>query len=164
MNDSGAHMPFRRLRTIVLTALGSCLAASALLVTAGLAAGNPDAPDLTGYFPPGNGLTVNAFVDAKTAPGKTLYRFDTVIQNSPSAGVLDLYKPAGTLAASQTIWPGGEPPSAPIGKNDVPPGARCATSAPTSPTRAPPATTTGTSRTRPSTSSATPAAASSPPA
>ncbi len=122
MKDSGAEMPPRRLRTLVLSALGACLAASALLVTGGLAAGNPDAPDLTGYFPSGNGLTVNAFVDAKTAPGKTLYRFDTVILNSSSAGVLDLYKPAGTLAASQKIWPGGRPPSAPIGRNDVPPG------------------------------------------
>jgi hypothetical protein len=115
-------MPFRRLRTIVLAALGSCLAASALLVTAGVGAGNPDAPDLTGYFPPGNGLTVNAFVDAKTAPGKTLYRFDTVIQNAPNAGVLDLYKAAGSRAASQKVWSGGTPPSAPIGRDDIPPG------------------------------------------
>lgn len=103
--------------------LGASILGCALLVTAGLAAPTTSAPDLTGYFPPGNGLTVNAFVDAASAPGKTLYRFDTVIQNSPTAGILDLYKANGSNTAFQAVWASGLPPAGPIGKGDVPTGA-----------------------------------------
>ena len=67
-----------RLRTCVLGTLAAAIAASLAVVAVGLAAQSTDAPDLTGYFPPGNGLTVNAFVDTYTAPGKVLYRFDSV--------------------------------------------------------------------------------------
>ncbi len=112
----------RSLRARILGALGASLLGCALLVGAGLAAPTTSDPDLSGYFPPGNGLTVNAFVDAASQPGKTLYRFDTVILNSATAGVLDLYKPSGSNTAFQSIWATGLPPTTPIGKGDVPTG------------------------------------------
>jgi hypothetical protein len=112
----------RRLRACVLGALAMAIAASLALVAVGLGAQSTDTPDLTGYFPPGNGLTVNAFVDTYTAPGKVLYRFDSVILNAPTAGALDLYKPAGSTTADQVIWAGGLPPTTPVGQSDVPTG------------------------------------------
>ena len=116
----GADRSFRR---CMLSALALAVLGCALIVGAGLAAPTTSAPDLTGYFPPGNGLTVNAFVDAKSSPGKTLYRFDTVIQNSATAGILDLYKPSGGTTAYQAVWSSGLPPSGPIGKTSAPTGA-----------------------------------------
>jgi hypothetical protein len=114
--------PLRRLRACVLGALAVAIAASLALVAVGLGAQSTDTPDLTGYFPPGNGLTVNAFVDTYTAPGKVLYRFDSVILNAPNAGALDLYKPAGSNTADQVLWSGGLPPTTPVGQSDVPTG------------------------------------------
>ena len=113
----------RTLRRWLLSAFALSLLGCAFIVAAGIAAPTTSAPDLTGYFPPGNGLTVNAFVDAKSSPGTTLYRFDTVIQNSSTAGILDLYKPSGASTAYQAVWSTGLPPSAPIGKTAVPTGA-----------------------------------------
>src|SRR6476659_3500600 len=113
----------RTLRRWLLSAFALSLLGCAFIVGAGLSAPSTSTPDLTGYFPPGNGLTVNAFVDAKSSPGTTLYRFDTVIQNSSTAGILDLYKPSGGNTAFQAVWPSGLPPSGPIGKTDAPTGA-----------------------------------------
>ncbi len=78
----------RRLRAYVLGALAMAIAASLALVAVGLGAQSTDTPDLTGYFPPGNGLTVNAFVDTYTAPGKVLYRFDSAVIGVLLAGLL----------------------------------------------------------------------------
>jgi hypothetical protein len=112
----------RSLRAWILGTLSASILGCALLVGAGLAAPTTSDPDLSGFFPSGNGLTANAFVDAVSQPGKTLYRFDTVIQNSPTAGVLDLYKPSGANTAFQAIWSTGLPPTTPIGRTDVPSG------------------------------------------
>src|SRR5688500_17795796 len=72
----------------------------------------PDAPDLRIALPsvPYAGQVAPVYVDAYERPGRLLYRFDAVIQNT--GGVLDVF--GGRTEVRQKIWPGGEPTSPPV--------------------------------------------------
>jgi hypothetical protein len=76
-----------------------------------------DAPDLRIALPtvPYSGQVAPVYVDAYEQPGRLLYRFDAVIQNT--GGALDLF--GGASEVRQKIWPGGEPSAAPV--PDAPP-------------------------------------------
>jgi hypothetical protein len=103
--------------------LGSLLAAAAGLgglVAAGAAAPAGDLPDLTAMLPGERAGSPNArWVDTSEVPGRTLYRFDTVIMNR-GAGALEVFRdPAG--ATFQRTWSGGVPGGAATSKS-FPPG------------------------------------------
>ena len=70
-----------------------------------------DAPDLRIALPSVrySGQVAPVYVDAYERPGRLLYRFDALIQNT--GGVLDVF--GGRSEVRQKIWPGGEPTTAP---------------------------------------------------
>jgi len=80
-------------------------------------AAGPDAPDLRIALPsvPYGGQVAPVYVDAYEQPGRLLYRFDALIQNT--GGVLDLF--GGRTEVRQKIWDGGVPATAPV--PDAPP-------------------------------------------
>ena len=81
------------------------------------ASSSDDAPDLRIGLPtvPYSGQVAPVYVDAYEQPGRLLYRFDAVIENT--GGTLDLF--GGATEVRQKIWPGGEPTTAPVA--DAPP-------------------------------------------
>jgi hypothetical protein len=70
-----------------------------------------DAPDLRIALPsvPYSGQVAPVYMDAYEQPGRLLYRFDAVIQNT--GGALDLF--GGASEVRQKVWPGGEPATQP---------------------------------------------------
>jgi hypothetical protein len=72
---------------------------------------SPDAPDLRIALPSVRytGQAAPVYVDAYERPGRLLYRFDALIQNT--GGVLDVF--GGRSEVRQKVWPGGEPTTAP---------------------------------------------------
>ncbi len=81
------------------------------------AASSEDAPDLRIGLPsvPYSDQVAPVYVDAYERPGRLLYRFDAIIENT--GGALDLFGGAGEVR--QKLWPGGEPTVAPA--PDAPP-------------------------------------------
>ena len=77
-----------------------------------------DEPDLRIALPsvPYSGQVAPVYLDAWEQPGRLLYRFDAVIQNT--GGALDIF--GDTDEVRQKIWPGGEPTTTPE-PNDPPP-------------------------------------------
>jgi hypothetical protein len=75
------------------------------------ATGAPDEPDLRIALPsvPYGGQVAPVYVDAYERPGRLLYRFDALIQNT--GGTLDIF--GGRTEVRQKIWAGGEPTTAP---------------------------------------------------
>jgi len=87
------------------------------LVTGGMAAGGSDPPDLTTLLPDDPRHNTR-WVDTVAIPGRTLYRFDTVILNG--GGAFEVYRDnAGTTY--QRIWPGGAPPEGSVPPKSLPP-------------------------------------------
>lgn len=71
----------------------------------------PDAPDLRIALPSVRytGQVASVYVDAYERPGRLLYRFDALIQNT--GGALDVF--GGRAEVRQKVWLGGEPTTAP---------------------------------------------------
>ncbi|MGE0027228.1 MAG: lysyl oxidase family protein [Thermoleophilia bacterium] len=100
-----------RIRGVVLGSLVVAGAGLGTLVAAGIAAPASDLPDLTALLPAERPGSRNArWVDTVEIPGRTLFRFDSVILNEGS-GALEVYRdPAGTTF--QRTWSGGAPAAA----------------------------------------------------
>jgi hypothetical protein len=104
-------MAWRRI-ALALVALGAAVA-----TPTAYASSSDDAPDLRVGLPsvPYAGQVAPVYVDAYEQPGRLLYRFDAVIENT--GGTLDLF--GGADEVRQKIWPGGEPTTVPV--PDAPP-------------------------------------------
>jgi hypothetical protein len=100
--------PARRIRRVVLGSLVAAGAGLGALVAAGVAAPANDLPDLTALLPAERPGSPNArWVDTVEIPGRTLFRFDTVILNE-GAGAFEVFRdPAGSTY--QRTWSGGVP-------------------------------------------------------
>jgi hypothetical protein len=109
-----------RIRRVVLGSLLLAGAGLGTLVAAGVAAPSGDLPDLTALLPAARPGSPNArWVDTTEVPGRTLYRFDSVILNQ-GPGALEVFRdPAGTTF--QRTWSGGKPGGAGTSKT-FPPG------------------------------------------
>jgi hypothetical protein len=78
------------------------------LVAAGTGAPSSDLPDLTAQLPDARTGSPNArWVDTLEIPGRTLFRFDSVIHNE-GPGVFEVTRVGGTTY--QRTWGGGLPP------------------------------------------------------
>lgn len=99
-----------RTHAIRRTALGGMAAALigfGALVGLGTAAAPADTPDLTPLLPTGLSNVNDRWIDTRQIPGRTLFRFDTVILNV-GGGAFEVYRgPGGTTY--QRIWNGGDP-------------------------------------------------------
>jgi hypothetical protein len=108
-----------RIRRVVLGSLVVSGAGLGALVAAGIGAPAGDLPDLAALLPDREGTPVARWVDTQEIPGRTLYRFDSVILNQ-GPGALEVYRsPAGTTF--QRTWSGGVPGGAGTAKT-FPPG------------------------------------------
>ncbi len=100
--------PSRRIRAAVLGSLLLSTAGLGALVAAGAgAAPNQDLPDLTAQLPDDRSDTPNArWIDTVEIPGRTLFRFDSVIFNS-GTGAMEVARIGGTTF--QRTYSGGIP-------------------------------------------------------
>src|SRR5680860_355134 len=97
----------RTVRTLVLGGMTSALLGCGALVGLGTAAAPADKPDLTPRLPLGQTNVNDRWVDTQAIPGRTLFRFDTVIMNV-GYGAFEVYRDAGG-STYQRIWQGGDP-------------------------------------------------------
>ncbi len=97
-----------RIRRVVLGSFVVAGAGLGTLVAAGFGAPSGDLPDLTALLPAERPGSPNArWVDTREVPGRTLYRFDTVILNQ-GPGALEVYRDAAGTTFQRT-WSGGVP-------------------------------------------------------
>jgi hypothetical protein len=85
----------------------AALAGCGALVGLGAAAAPADTPDLAPLLPTGLSNVNDRWVDTRQIPGRTLYRFDTVILNV-GGGAFEVYRDAAGTTY-QRIWNGGDP-------------------------------------------------------
>lgn len=97
----------RTVRTLVLGGISSALVGCGALVGLGSAAAPADLPDLTSLLPVGQTNPNDRWIDTQQLPGRTLFRFDTVIKNI-GFGAFEVYR-AGDGTTYQRIWSGGDP-------------------------------------------------------
>ena len=97
----------RTVRTLVLGGISSALLGCGALVGLGTAAAPRDEPDLTPLLPLGQTNVNDRWVDTVAIPGRTLFRFDTVIKNI-GYGAFEVYR-SGSGVTYQRIWSGGDP-------------------------------------------------------
>ena len=94
----------------VLSGLGLGLAGLGLLVGVGASVDSSDLPDLVPSLPTNHSNVNDRWIDTSeaTAPGRTLYRFDTVIENVGTGAWV--VRRAGTSSpTNQIIFSGGAP-------------------------------------------------------
>ncbi len=87
--------------------MAAAIAGCGVLVGLGAAAAPADRPNLQPLLPVGQSNVNDRWVDTRVAPGRTLYRFDTVILNAGS-GAFEVYRDASGTTF-QRIWNGGDP-------------------------------------------------------
>ncbi len=97
----------RDIRRTVLGGMAAAVVGCAALVGLGAAAAPADEPNLQPLLPTGQSNVNDRWVDTRVAPGRTLYRFDTVILNAGS-GAFEVYRDASGTTF-QRIWKGGDP-------------------------------------------------------
>jgi hypothetical protein len=97
----------RSVRASVLGGIATALTGSAVLVGLGAGAAPSDLPDLVPQLPLGQTNVNDRWVDTHEIRGRTLFRFDTVINNFGS-GAFEVYRDAAGTTY-QRVWSGGDP-------------------------------------------------------
>jgi Lysyl oxidase/Bacterial Ig domain len=97
----------RAIRRTVLGAMAAAVVGCGLLVGLGSAAAPADEPNLQPLLPTNLSNANDRWVDTKEVPGRTLFRFDTVILNAGS-GAFEVYRDASGNTY-QRVWNGGDP-------------------------------------------------------
>jgi hypothetical protein len=95
------------IRRTALGGMAAALIGCGVLVGLGTAAAPADTPDLAPLLPAGLSNVNDRWVDTQQLPGRTLYRFDTVILNV-GGGAFEVYRDAAGTTY-QRIWNGGDP-------------------------------------------------------